>query len=179
MNILVNDNKIEFKVEDFPMLITGAERTGTSFFSLCLLVSLAETENKVLLFSAYKAAKDEFKKQLDVKNENAIIAKSGDEKIFLKSIKNIVDISDRIILIKNIENYSYKLFNALKKFDLIIFSGDIDKCQFADDLMKKEFKTKIFFSQSKNFPNKKVKELPKYNGRIISENYNGLITLEM
>ena len=80
-------------------------------------------------------------------------------------------------MVKNIDLYSQKLFNAVKDLKLIIFSGDLDKCRFADNLLKKNFNSKIFFSYSKKYPLEKLKLLSKYSGAIIGKKYNGVIKL--
>ena len=135
MNILVNNRKTDFSNDDFPMLISGACKTGTSFFSVCLLADLLTSGKKVLLFSAYPAAKEAFREQIASNQENAFIIESGEEQVFIDTIKEVPDLHERIILIKNIENYSEKIFNAVKDLKLVIFSGDLDKCSFYDKLI--------------------------------------------
>lgn len=178
MKILINDKEVVFNKEDFPMLINGADKSGASFFSISLLVNLFENGEKVLLFSAYDPAKEEFRKQLDNSiNENALTIESGDEENFIKELDKINDLSNRIILCKNIENYSSNLFNKLKDQELVIFSGDIDKCGFGEQLVNKDFKTKIFFSYPEKIKIENKIELPKYKGMIISSKYEGIISL--
>lgn len=178
MKILANDQEVVFNKEDFPILINGADKSGASFFSISLLINLFENGEKVLLFSAYDPAKEEFRKQLDnLINDNALIIESGDEKNFIKELDKISDLSERIILCKNIENYSSNLFNKLKDQALIIFSGDIDKCEFGEQLVNKSFKTKIFFSYPEKIQVENKIELPKYKGIIISSKYEGIISL--
>jgi len=178
MKILVNDQEVVFNKEDFPMLINGADKSGASFFSISLLVNLFENGEKVLLFSAFDPAKEEFKKQLSVSiNENALIIESGDEKNFIKELDKVIDLSERIVLCKNIENYSSNLFNKLKDQELVIFSGDIDKCEFGEKLANKDFTTKIFFSYPEKLEVENKIELLKYKGLIINQKYNGVISL--
>ena len=178
MKILIDDREVVFNKEDFPILINGADKSGASFFSISLLVNLFENGEKVLLFSAYDPAKEEFRKQLGNSiNENALIIESGDEENFIKELDKVSDLSNRIVLCKNIENYSSNLFNKLKNQKLVIFSGDIDKCEFGEQLVKKDFKTKIFFSYTKKIKVENKMELPKYKGMIISSNYKGIISL--
>jgi len=179
MNILLNDNKIDFSLNDLPMLISGAEKTGTSFFTVCLLANLLQNGHKVILFSAHAAAKEEFRNQVGANLNNALIIDSENEDEFIEILKNIKDLSDRVILIKNIDSYSQKLFNFVKDFRLVIFSGDLDKCAFADELLKNKFNTKIFFSYSEKYALKEPKSLPKYSGMIISGHHNGLIRLDI
>lgn len=178
MKILVNDQEVVFNKEDFPMLINGADKSGASFFSISLLVNLFENGEKVLLFSAFDPAKEEFRKQLSGSiNENALIIESGDEENFIKELDKVSDLSNRIVLCKNVENYSLNLFNKLKNQELVIFSGDIDKCEFSEQVANKDFKTKIFFSYPEKLEVENKIELPKYKGLIISQRYNGLISL--
>ena len=37
MNILLDNEKIDFSLPDLPVLISGAEKTGTSFFHYLLV----------------------------------------------------------------------------------------------------------------------------------------------
>ena len=178
MNILVDDKQINFSLDDLPILISGAEKTGSSFFTICLLANLLKNRHKVILFSAYPAAKEEFRNQVGADLKNALIIDSENENDFINIIKNISDLSERVLLIKNIDSYSQKIFDATKNLKLVIFSGDLDKCEFADELLKKSFSSKIFFSYSEKYPLEDLKLLPKYSGKIVSEKYKGIIRLE-
>ena len=177
MNIKIDNKIVNFIESDFPMLISGAEKTGTSFFSISVLADLFNRGMKTLLFSAYPMAKEEFRKQINNDGEGSII-ESGDEKNLLKLLKEDPDLLNRVVLIKNIDKYSPELFSAIKDLKLVIFSGDIDKCKFADDLMKKYFVAKIFFSQSEKYPKEGLENLPKYSGKIIGDKYNGIINVD-
>jgi hypothetical protein len=182
MNILINDKVVEFNKNDFPMLINGQAfiNSGTSFFSVSLMTKLVQSGEKIIFFTGFEPAKELFREQIgnnNNNNDNVIIIASGDEDNFINKLDEIKDIDERIILFKNIEEYSIKLFNKLKDKKLIIFSGDIDKCIFKELLLKKDFKNKIYFSypESFNIPNKI--ELPQYSGHIIGNN-NGTIRLD-
>jgi hypothetical protein len=176
MDALVNGEKVDFKESDFPMLISGAEKSGASFFSISLIAGLLNKGMKVLFFSAFPTAKEEFRRQ--IKDErNAVIIDSGEEQVLIDSVRDSADLSERIIFIKNIDNYGPELFKALKNSKLVVLSGDIDKCRFAEELIKKDFTTKIFFSQSKMIPSLLPVDMPKYFGKIISDKYQGVITL--
>lgn len=178
MNILFNNEIVKFDREDFPMLISGVPSAGSSFFSIEIMVDLFKNGEKIILFSAYEQAKELFKNEVgDYMNDNIMIIESGDEKLFIKKIKEISDLSERIILYKNIDNYDRKLFDILKDNKLVIFSGDLDECEFKDDLLKKEFKTKIFFSYPDNLSIENKIELPKYCAHIISSKYNGIVKI--
>ncbi len=177
MNILINNKIVNFNHEDFPMLISGLPGAGSSFFSIELMVDLFKQGDKVILFSAYEQAKELFKKEMkgSFGDENALIIESGDDSLFIEQLDKIQDLSERIILFKNIDNYDSKLFDKLKDNKLMIFSGNIDECKFKDELLNKEFKTKIFFSYPLGIKIENKLELPKYHGHIISDKHNGII----
>lgn len=177
MVILIDNKKVNFSIHDFPMLIHGYCKSGASHFSVSLSADLLKNNMKVLFFTAYPEAKEEFRKEINNNETDAIIIDSGEEEVFIETLKKTPDLSERIILIKNIENYNQKLYEAVKDFKLVIFSGNIDECKFVDELKNKEFATKIFFSQSEKFPQKKSLDLPKYVARITSNKYNGLTSL--
>ena len=180
MKILINDNEVVFKKEDFPMFVNGKAfvQSGASFFSVSLMTKLFEQGEKIVFFTGFDPAKELFRSQIgDIQNDSIIIIPTGDEEDFIQKLDEIKDLKERIVLFKNIEEYSFKLFNKLKDQKLVIFSGDIDKCEFRDELSRVDFKTKIFFSYPEKMEVENKIELPKYKGLIVSKNYNGLISL--
>jgi hypothetical protein len=177
VDILINKEKVNFTENDFPILIHGYCKTGASHFSVFLSANLLKNNMKVLFFTAYPEAKEEFRKEINNNETNAIVIDSGEEKVFIETLKNTPDLSERVILIKNMENYSPELFNAIKDLKLVIFSGNLDECKFADKLIKKNFSTKIFFSQSKIYPQDGLTELAKYTAKVTSDKYKGIISL--
>jgi hypothetical protein len=180
MRILVNNKAVNFNHDDFPMLISGVDGCGTSFFSVCLMAELFNQGEKIVFFSAFPQAKDGFKKMIgDKLNDNAKIIENGDENLFIDVMGKTPDFNDRIVLFKNIDDYDDKLFNHLKDKKLVVFSGDVDKCDFSSELTQKEFKTKIFFSYPEKMQVEKKINLPKYNGMITSEKHNGLICVSI
>jgi len=178
MDILINKEKFNFTENDFPMLIHGRCKTGASHFSVCLAANLTKNNMKVIFFTAYPEAKDEFRKEINNDETNAIIINSGEEEVFIETLKNVPDLSERVILIKNIENYTSKLFEVVRRSKFVIFSGDMDKCEFVDELIKKDFNTKIFFSQLEKYPQDGLEDLLKYHGKIISKIHEGTISLD-
>jgi len=179
MKILMNNEIRNFTKEDFPILISGACKTGSSLFSISLVTSLFENGNRVLFLTAYPAAKEDLRRQLgDRINDNAIIVDSGEEDIFIEKLDQMNDLGDVIVLLKNMENYSTKLFDKLKNHKLVIFSGDIDECVFGEELAKMDFKTRIFFSYPQKLEIGNKIDLPKYNGHIIGDNTSGVIKFE-
>ena len=178
MDILVDNKKIEFTDNDFPVLISGTEKKGVSFFSVCLMANLLNNGKKILFFSAYPSAKEELRKQIKTE-DGAIIIDSGEEQDFINTIKNTSDLNERIVLIKNFDIYSRKLFEIVKELKLVIFAGNIDNCQFFNEIVNKDFNAKIFFSQPEKYPQEGLDDLPKYHGRIFSQDKNGIIKLDV
>ena len=180
MKILINNKNINFNHDDFPMLISGIEKSGSSFFSVCLMEKLFNAGEKIIFFSAFPQAKKQFRDEVgDNINDNALILESGEEVDLLDAVNNISDLEERILLVKNIEHYETDLFDRFKDKKLIIFSGDIDKCEFNNELIIKEFKTKIFFSYPEKITIDNKIDLPKYTGLIINDKYTGLISISI
>ena len=180
MKISINEQEVVFNKEDFPMFINGKAfvQSGASFFSVSLMTKLFEQGEKIVFFTGFDPAKELFRDQLNGRmNENIIIIPTGDEDDFIKELDKIKDLDERIILFKNIEEYSIKLFNKLKDHKYVIFSGDIDKCAFRNELLGINFKTKIFFSYPEKTEVANKVDLHKYKGLIISSKYNGIISL--
>lgn len=176
MPILINDQEYVFSPAQLPMIILGAEKTGTSFFSITLLASLLNSGQKVLFCSAYPMAKEEFRKQaLDL--SGALILESGEESDLINGINNLADLKERIVFIKNIENYSLKLWECLVNLNKLIIVGDLDKCSFGSQIIKKDFVSKILFSPAKLYPDYEVLGLDKYCGRIFSPELNGVVKI--
>jgi len=182
MKFLINDEEVNFNKEDFPIFINGEAFTqsGASFFSVSLMTKISEEGEKIVFFTALPPAKELFRSQLGerVNDENIMIIESGDEDNFIKELDGIKNLEERTVLFKNIEDYSESLFNRLKDHKLTIFSGDIDKCIFGDNLAKMDFKTKILFTYPEKLEIEDKINLSKYYGCVIGKRLNGIIRIE-
>jgi len=191
--VVLNNSQFHLAAQYLPCIIHGAEHSGSSFFSVACMADLFLSGQKILFFTAYPMARDmllslttdnkdsgtiftpdEIEKE---KGKAAIIVKSGDEKLFVDTLKNLGDINDRIIFIKNIEVFSEEIYDAVSSFKKIIFSGDIDRCKFKDKLLKKDFKSIIMFSDMKA-TNFKLPELGQYEGLMLGETNGGIIVVK-
>jgi hypothetical protein len=76
------------------------------------------------------------------------------------------------------EDHTLTIFKQLKDNKLVIFSGNLDECQFKNELLDKEFKTKIFFSYPQGVEMDNTIDLPKYCAQIINEKYQGIVTVK-
>ncbi len=193
MSILVDGQRVDFHDQDFPLLISGQEGSGASYFSVGLMVNLFRQGRKIVFFTAFPAAKEEFKKALTEKElqevefidrgdhvlgRRAIVIRSGEEADFIEVMQQLQDVNDRVVLVKNMENYSVALFDQIKDKKSIVLSGDIDKCAFFAEIKNQRFSTVIFFSQPAKYPIDHFRKLKKYQGMIVSQRYHGIIGLE-
>jgi hypothetical protein len=101
---------------------------------------------KILFFTAYVMAKDDFLAQTagreadiffaesaeqlpGAEKYQAVILRSGDSDLFKEALKSLPDLSERVILVKNFERFDREVINASLGFKKIILSGNIDKCE--------------------------------------------------
>ena len=193
--ILLNNENYFAGEEDLPCLITYAPKTGGSHFSVTLVTNLFLNGSKILFFTAYPMAKDNFFEQINGmedrvvyiesvdqleanKNAQVVILKSGDEKLFLEIAPKLADINERVVLVKNIEVFSDAVFDYCSKLQKVIFSGDIDKCGAKDKIIAKGYKTIVAFSKPEFSLPFKLPALEKYDGYLWSEKKSGLVKVE-
>ncbi len=190
---LQNNKQIDFNVNDLPMIIHGREHTGSSLFSVTMAVHLYRQNNKILMFTAYPMAKDEFLEQIDNKDTvfyledvqdikkaqgfQTIIIKSGDKDLCAQVLLNLPDINDRILFIKNVDiilnNDIIKNINQEK----ILLSGDADLSMHKDFIKKFTYKTKIFFSESELLK-EDLLPLERYQACVFRDNDRFIIKLD-
>lgn len=170
MKILLNNSEYNFKTSELPCLIHGEEGSGASLFSISLMANFFEQNEKILFICAFPHAKEEMEKQTNVIGGVNIIYITGQEEPQIsKIIDTISDIDERVILLKNIETFPTSVFEKLKSHKNLVLSGDLNKCEFKEEILKLDFKTKIMFSDSDV-------ELQKYEGYLSGEQ-TGIVKL--
>ena len=172
------------------MLISGQEGSGASYFSTCLIVDFLRRGHKILFFSAFPSAKIDLMNQLSsldrenvefvdnghpIAGKRTIVFDAGDEEDVLKEIQRVPDIEERIIFFKNMDKYSLELFKKFSNSKLLIISGNIDKCLYAEEVSKKDFATVIFFSSPEKYKIEDFMKLEKYQGMVKGISHNGAI----
>jgi len=194
-NILLNDNVLHFNEKDLPCLVTYAEKTGGSHFSITMVVDLFTSGSKILFLTAYPMAKDNFFEQIGSENSNvvyiksleeleqakgkqAIIVESGNEALFLEIVKILPDLQERVVLIKNMEVFSKKVFDTCLDLEKIILSGHIDECIDKERISKKDYETLIAFSKPEISLPIEVPVLEKYNGYMVSKDKSGIVNVK-
>ncbi len=190
MGIFVNGREAFFSAHDLPILISGKEGSGASYFSLCLIADFLRRGHKILFFSAFPAAKIDLMRQVSdldrgncefVKNgdpiqgKRAVILESSDEADIINEVKRVADLEERVIFFKNMDKYSSALFSAVNSTPRLIVSGDVDKCAFVTDLSKKDFSTMIFFSKPEAYKMDDFSNLKKYQGMVKGVSHNGIV----
>lgn len=190
--ILLNNEVYHPAEKDLPCLITYGEKVGGSHFSITLAADLCLSGSKILFFSAYPMAKDNFIQQLKgakpkisiVTDEDqiktgsqAIIIESGNEKLLMAAIQRIGDLPERILFIKNIEAMSNDVVDTCLTFDKVILSGNLDKCAHKEAISKKQFNSIIVFTKPETTLPIDPPELEKYTGYLWSTDRSGLVKI--
>lgn len=187
-NFINTENKeiVYFDKNDLPMVIHGRDKTGSSLFSITMAAHLHIQGNKLLIFTAYPMAKEEFLEQVGndssvfylensddinkAQEYQTIIIKSGDIGLCAYTIKNLNDTVSRILFIKNVDiMLNNEIVENLKINNSIMLSGDVDLSIYPDFIKNINYKTKIFFSESKIFSPELI-TLEKYQACIIKDN---------
>lgn len=193
--IFLNKQAINFNESDLPCLITYADKTGGSHFSITLVVDLFLKGSKILFLTAYPMAKDNFLKQIGqdhskvasvtsvealekVKDSQVIILESGNEALFHEAVKMLPDLKERIILVKNMEVFGKAVFDICLNLEKIILSGNIDMCADKERVSKKDFRTIIAFSKPEISLPIDVPALEKYTGFLLGDHKMGVVGIQ-
>lgn len=194
-NILLDGKKFDFNESFLPCLVTYKEKTGGSHFTITMVKDLFLSGSKILFLTAYPMAKENFLEQIgedhskiafvnsvsdleNAKNSQVIILESGNEQLFLDIAKEISDLEERVILVKNIEIFSEKVFDICLNLKKVILSGHLDECVDKERISKKEYETIIAFSNTEISLPISIPELEKYNGYLQASNYRGIVKIE-
>jgi len=195
MKLFLDNKPFHFSEDDLPCLVSYANGTGGSHFSVVLVADLFLSGSKILFLTAYPMATDNFLNQVEgsglniarIENEGdlvgkentqAIMIKSGDEELFMKVAELLPDIKERVVFVKNIEGLKGETLKKCLEFDKVILSGDIDKCDLKEEILKRHFKTTILFNQPETDLTLKVPELEKYSGYMWGDEIEGIVRAE-
>lgn len=195
--ILLNNEEYKVTESDLPYLIAYGEKSGGSHFTVSLTAQLFSSGSKILFFTAFPMAKDNFLEQIgshnhskisfinsvadldNNKDSDVIILNSGDEDLFIEVSKALQDIHERIVLVKNIEAFSDKVFDASLYFDKLILSGDIDKCVAKEQILKKTFNSTVVFTKPESSLPFEVPALEKWTGYLLNGKQSGMIKVQI
>jgi hypothetical protein len=194
--ILLDNEPYEITERDLPYLVIYGDKSGGSHFTITLVKDLYLSGSKILFLTAFHMAKDNFLEQVgsnhskiafvnsveDIKNykdSDVIILDSGNEKLFIEATKILEDINERVVLVKNIEGFSSKVFDACLGLKNIVLSGHIDTCTSKEQIMNKKFKNMVVFTKPEILLPIEVPELEKWTGYLSSEDKRGIIKVQM
>lgn len=188
-----NNIEIDFSVNDLPMVVHGREHSGSSLFSITMAAHLHNQGNKILMFTAYPMATEEFLKQVgedasvcflenwtqieESQGYQTIIVQSGDKDLCVSALTTLQDIHSRIAFIKNVEDMlDDNIANAININERTLLSGDVDATLCKEFIKKVNYKTKILFSDSNILP-KEIPTLEKYQACAFKENNRFIVSL--
>lgn len=192
--LILNGESYIFSESDLPCLVTYGEHMGGSHLTITLIANLFLSGSKILFLTAYPMAREDFLEQIGADhsrvafvesiselkkalNTQAVILKSGDDELFLEVVKNLPDLHERVVLIKNIEVFNEAVFDASLFLEKIVLSGDIDACVSKEKITKKNFQTVIAFNQPQIDISLTVPLLEKYTGFLSSDIKEGVVTV--
>ena len=170
--ILVNQEELNLKENDFPMLIHGEEGSGASLYTITMAVNLFSQDFFLVFLCGYPMAEEEFKKQLGMDSyKDKVVFYTKENVSEFKKFVNNSNNTKRIIFIKNIELFDEDVLDLILTRNNIILSGNVEKCGSKQKILNKKFNTKIFFSSLENMT---FKLLQKYEGFLVSNNLQGM-----
>ena len=164
-SVVVTDTnqEIHFADKDLPVLIHGKEGSGASFFSITIAAQFHVAEKKLLAYTAYPMAKEEFFEQVGELSKNVfylesieqlsmasafqtIWVESGNQKLLLAVLEELSDLSERILFIKNVETVHEYDCVAYALRNPSIISGDVETSEFQEEITHAQYASKILFS---------------------------------
>src|SRR3989338_913960 len=109
--------EIKISGSDLPMLIHGKERFGASLFSITVSALMHAEGNKILMFTAYPMAKEEFLEQVGdnsrvfyLENESDIAKASSFQTIIVTDSLNIFYKNNSFRNITEVHKCFFKMF---------------------------------------------------------------------
>jgi len=193
--ILLNEEEYVLKESDLPCLITYAEKTGGSHYSVTMVAQMFLAGFKVLFLTAYPMAKENFLKQVgesntnvafvtnkeeleNYKNAQCILIESGNEALFLEAVNALSNINERVVLLKNIEKFSNEVIEKALTLEKVILSGHLDECELRDKIVAKNYSSIVAFSKPEISLPINIPELEKYTGCLKSRDKEGVVRIK-
>ncbi len=194
--IILNNGAYKITEQDLPYLVIYGEKSGGSHFTVSLIAELFRAGSKILFFTAFPMAKDNFLEQIGPdhskitfastiedlkynKDSEVLILDSGNENLFIEAIKELEDIDERVILVKNIEAFGQDVFKVCLDLNKLVLSGNIDMCVAKAEILQKSFESIVVFTKPEIPLSIEVPELEKWTGYLSSENNTGIIKVKM
>jgi len=192
--IILNDTVRDFDESILPCLINYEEKSGGSHYSVTLVANLFNQGCKILFFTAYPMAKENFIEQVGLdetkiafvlnqqdlltnSDKQCLILESGNQELLDFTLNNLPDIKERIILIKNIEKFEDKIMSQVLTFDKIILSGHLDESSLKESIIQKEYKNIVLFNNPKVKLSVMAPDLEKYSAYFWTADEQGVVKI--
>lgn len=158
---ITDSKEVLVTTRDLPMLIHAKEHSGGSLFAISVAAMLHEQGAKLLIFTAYPMAKDEFLSQISDVNTvlllegvqdlaragkfQSIIVQSGNENLLLKVLEELPNLAEYVPFIKNIETITEPdiLEYALSRESVI--AGDAERGILSGVVLQASYATRVLF----------------------------------
>ena len=193
--ILLNNEEYKVNESDLPYLVIYREKSGGSHFTITLVKDLFLSGSKILFFTAFYMAKDNFLEQIGPdhsnisfietvadleinKDKQVLILNSGDENLLKDVLKTIKDLDERVVLLKNIEAFNANTLEICLDLEKVILSGDLDTCVLKDKIIEKKFNSIVVFTKPEIPLPFDVPILEKWQGYLSSKDKNGIIKIQ-
>ncbi|OGN28097.1 MAG: hypothetical protein A3A33_04125 [Candidatus Yanofskybacteria bacterium RIFCSPLOWO2_01_FULL_49_25] len=148
------EQPIAFDLSFLPMMISGGEGSGASFFSVSVVSSLALQGLPVLFYSLKPDARTLFERQIGTRKDDSdiIMVESGNAELAQKAFAELVPRGEHILFIKNAEvTITKELLLVVEKSDKLILSGDLNASPLQKYIDEKEFATTIIMENRKGY----------------------------
>lgn len=172
---------IDLKSADWPLVIHGKPKAGSSFFTITLVADLLRRGRRVVFFCAHGQAIRALQQELalpapmtrakkitssvavQLENMQLVTFFRRPKMDMVQSLRSLRDWSDRIVVIKNAEEIlTPALWEILRPHQNLILSGDMSTLKTAVD--PQHFATTILFSDSLSTWTIQRNALPTYIG---------------
>lgn len=178
MNKILLDGKevTQFVKESLPTLIHGEHGSGASLYTVTLAANFYAKGFPILFLCGFPMAEEEFVKQVGNYDREKVKFYTKEKVEEFKKIIISENTNNFVLVVKNIELFGEDIGDLVAGKHNVIISGDINKSEFKDKLLDKNFTTQIYFSP---FENVDLPQLNKYDGFISSGDYKGITSLRI
>lgn len=169
MKIYLEKKELDFTEQNLPILIHGEEGQGASLYAIQIAVDFSKNGHSLIFLCGYKMAQEEFIKQGG--NQANVLFYTKEKVEDFKKYISQNNISNSILLIKNVELFDISIIDMILGKKNVIVSGDINESLVKSKILSKNYYTAILFSDLENF---NIPILEKYEGYLTSHNLKGI-----
>ena len=162
-------------------------------FSVTMVANLINQWSKVIFFTAFPMAKQELLAQIwtdktfditqktdseNIPQDKSIIIQSWNKQLREQTIKNIKNLENYIIFVKNIEQYDNSILDIIWINNKIILSWALDNCSFKNNIAKQKWESKIIFTVPEILLDIQVPILEKYESYLINPQIKWILKIK-